>query len=123
MDTSAAFEGGAYGISSTEVMLLDILNRMNAWRRVLFEMYEQSLSVYGIQLHLNNEDLIYRYRRMPQYAKTVFKQGVKQLYSLIQTTTRSPYESSFDLRTMTLRRKEKFYEDMEFLVFHGLRLV
>ena len=116
-------EGGAFGISTTELKIDEILDRKKAWRRVLFEMYEQSLNQYNLRLHEFDEDLVTRYRRMNQSSKAIFKQGVNTLYDLLKTTTRKPSESSFDLRTMTLRKREKFYEDMELLMSYGLRLV
>ena len=116
-------DGGAFGISTTVSMIDEILDHKKAWRRVLFEMYEQALNQYNLRLHEFDEDLVTRYRRMGPNSKAIFKQGVKTLYELLQTTTRKPSESSFDLRTMTLRKREKFYEDMEFLMSYGLRLV
>ena len=121
-------DGGYLGISSTEVLIDHILEHHKKWRQVVFEMFEQVsgtlwLGTDELRLYTFNVNLARLYRTLPANKKSIFKEGLMRLNSIIQTTSRDPADLNFDLRTMRLKRKDKFYEEMLHNISYGLPLV
>jgi hypothetical protein len=115
----AAFDGGAYGVSSTVMKIEDIVLHHKAWTLILFEMYQQASNYFYGELELENFgvqlSLAQLYRTLREPKKSIFKEGLDKVYNIIKTTNRNPTDLSFDLRTMRLKRKELFLEEMDML--------
>jgi len=112
-------DGGVYGTSSTVMKIEDIVLHHKAWTLIVFEMYQQASNYFYGELELENFgvqlSLAQLYRLLREPKKSIFKEGLNKVYNIIKTTNRNPADLSFDLRTMRLKRKELFLEEMDML--------
>ena len=109
-------DGGRFGVSSTITKINEIYMHHKEWTEIVWEMYQQVTNYFFGKEELSfgtmlSMEKLYTMLREPK--KSIFKEGLNKVYTIIKTTNRNPKDLSFDLRTMRLKRKELFLVEME----------